>query len=320
MKSAENLTTLPRYTFSGSGASDHKLVELLTKHLDSQNYYSEQREKYPQNNIYDKIHTAMTQCILNLGIDLGFDLSERRSDPEKLLVIPHDAYRKFGRGPNSYGFYSSRSREIVVKRLARRHIAGIINHELVHSFSFSRISLDVKIDRNNKFLDIQSDQFGIESHKCFKGINETVTEITNEELIRNYWPNNSHISNDKELSIAMKHHWSAYLHSIILLDEMLKKYYNDPKMQFKQLQKSMLNGDIGAIKDTIEPLEQPTGKYTIIGRGLAKVLKTITGKPSLRTFNPDTDRDSIKIAKSLGLRDAVKKIENKDPGGLLEWL
>jgi hypothetical protein len=273
---------LPRYDYVGPLSKEDEAIAYVDSYLRTNVPNVEAREI--RRHEFSVQFTALEDSIEELGEDLGLDLSDRR---------------QFGLSLGSVAVHSTSGHMLIMQEAKVLPTLGNANHEIIHAMSRKSIRPEATKQRRNTVIIPERSHDGYASfrHGTFNAVNEVITEMTNVDLMRNYWPAHT------ELRDAAKGTYNniGYLPQLILLDELLKDHFTDPKQVFKHLQKGMFMGKMGMLRAVND----------IVGQDTMRNLALLDAEDSVLT---------AELAEELGLIEAVRKIEQLGTHSLLTWL
>ncbi len=177
---------------------------------------------------------------------------------------------------------------------------GNANHELIHVLSRKSIKIRIEQHPNGRYLSTDYAHSGLvnERNGRLQVVSEIVTEITNIDLIRNYWQKDPRLANATNID---QYEDIGYLPHLILFDGIMRKYFPDPKAVMAELQRGILLGKMGALKRLHAHLGTPM-------------------MDRLSRMDQDDTEGAAIIAEDLGMPEVATKIRNNDHTGLLSWL
>jgi hypothetical protein len=292
---------LPRYDYVGPLSQEDEAIAYVDSYLRTNVPNVEAREI--RRHEFSVQFTALEDSVEELGEDLGLDLSDRRRGPAYFHVYSEKEYeavrRQFGLSLGSVAVHSTSGHMLIMQEAKVLPTLGNANHEIIHAMSRKSIRPEATKQRRNTVIIPERSHDGYASfrHGTFNAVNEVITEMTNVDLMRNYWPAHT------ELRDAAKGTYNniGYLPQLILLDELLKDHFTDPKQVFKHLQKGMFMGKMGTLRAVND----------IVGQDTMRNLALLDAEDSVLT---------AELAEELGLIEAVRKIEQLGTHNLLTWL
>jgi hypothetical protein len=166
---------------------------------------------------------------------------------------------------------------------------GRLNHELIHRFSHFSVSLDHRSDGKTK---VNANMQGYEntSTKTFQALDEFLTEITNLEIMNDYWPEMNLL---KKFSISNYHPGHEF--SIITMNSLLNKVAMENGRSYEEVLREFQRGKfLGSFKP-----------FRIITESIG-----IDGVRMLSRLSLDNEEDYLVFAEKVGLIDVKETIEN----------
>jgi len=296
----EQLTPLSRYDYVGPYADNPAVVGGVDHHFRTftDEVLAQESPKGPELIAQSR---AMSAAVEELGRDLGLDLSDRVRGADYTHLYTKDEYARvrsqFGLVAGSLAVHSTTGHIFASEESTLLVTLSNANHELVHVMS--RKSIRPQVDQDGKIYAPRShDGYASFQHDTFRGLNELFTEVTNIDLMRNYWPRHPELAD-----IAKETYRDAgYVPGLIFFDELFKAQFEDPLSAFKPMQKGMFTGEMGALRAITD----------VVGtEAMHKIAETLDG---------DSIEGVLSLARELGLTEAVRKIETRDATNLLLWL
>jgi hypothetical protein len=295
----EHHRTLERYDYVGS---DPKMIMVADNYLRTTEPKIEAREV--QSHEYAEQFAALGNSILELGRDMRLDLSDRLRGSDYIHLYKAREYknvrRQFSLNMGSVAVHSTSGHMFASKGRTPLATLANVNHELVHVMSRKLIRPEVTYDNASEpslSLSRSHDGYSSFRHGTFNAVNEVLTEITNIDLIRNYWPHYPELHD-----IAQEHYENiGYLPQLVLFDELLEDGFDKPYDIFKQLQRGLFTGEMGILRIITE----------VIGADTMRKLAALDTNDPICT---------LLLAQELGLDEVVRKIQTNETDELLSWL
>ncbi|MBI4016694.1 MAG: hypothetical protein HY363_03295 [Candidatus Aenigmarchaeota archaeon] len=170
---------------------------------------------------------------------------------------------------------------------------GILNHELIHSFSFNQYNIHISnkaIDKNDKtsIIDINITRIkdGLMYCNAFTGLNEAVTELLNYDLLLN-------CQKQKECNL-FRGYWVGHYAGVILLDTLLETIARQKRCDAFALRKVLYHSYYTGKR---------SGLITVFGDNMRKLSQLNNMAPF--------EKHNLKIAQAYGIKkEYCEKIEH----------
>lgn len=293
---AETPKTLNRYDYVGPFAST-LVIDAVNSYFDT-NVPATPPAKEIED--YGPQLEAINKSLVQLGSDLGIDTSTRLRGHEFTHIFPADQYhtvnRHFGRREGVTGTTFLSGHIYVSESDSLTNTLGTASHEAIHRVERKSINprpTDIGLDISQGTFHAG---YSNERTGAFNGLRESLIEMTNIDLIRNYWGNYPELPDTEEQPYTRL----GYEPSITLMDEIISQA-PEPRELFKKLQCGLIIGRMAALRELVP----------IVGQ---------RGMKELSSMDPYSAFDVRNIAATLGLKDTIDKIDARDTSGLMKWL
>jgi hypothetical protein len=293
----KQLQHLPRYHYVGPSSASTDVVQVSDSYLRTTVPSVEAVEMGSE--AYAEQFNAMNSSLMSLGQDLGLDLSDRVRPTNFIHLFSGAEYvnvrKQFGLGLGSVAVHSTSGHVLASEHKTDLGTLANANHELVHTASYKSIR---PIQKDGQYMPVRSrDGYAVHGGIRLDGLTEILTEVTNIDLIRNYWPKHpelAHLASDEYEN-------PGYLGGLIFIDGLLQCHFDDPKTALKPMERGLFTGRIGELRQLTETV----------------------GMETMRSIAYVDVRDSdamLRLAHMAGLDEAARKIESGDQTNLLAWL
>ena len=299
-----SLLPLDRYDYTGPLGGEPAFTGPVNEYLNTNRPPMPEVAEVTQ--AYETQLGAINDSILELGRDLGLDLSDRTRGADYVHLYPANEYQKvndtLGRPEGSVGTLSASGHLFAAESNTPVNTLGNVSHEALHRAQ--RRSFRLAMGENGLNISEGTHHHGYTNERtdAFDGLTESLTEMTNIELIRNYWGNHEELPANAETEYTEV----GCVPGLLLLDRLISRM-PDPHDAYKTLQAGSFTGDMKNLK-------------------LFLPLVGVGGMKKLAQLDPTSTASARAIAEDLGETDLVKQLSELKSGDtintrtLMGWL